>query len=99
FEPINPVPPMITSFMIEVLSVVLHPKHQELGRRSLARVSANDVHVVWRLVERHAAAVRAEMATTSDTRRPSRSSTSPCWAAAMKESRRRFCLVELAGIL
>src|SRR6478672_8935585 len=32
-------------------TLVLHQEHQELGRLSLARVSANDVHIVWRLIE------------------------------------------------
>src|SRR5262245_37797744 len=47
----------------------------------------------------HAAAARAETDTTSDARRPSRLATSPRRAAAMKQSRRRLCLVELAGTL
>src|SRR5215510_12826536 len=32
-------------------TLVLHQEHQELGRRRLARVSADDVHVVQPLVE------------------------------------------------
>ena len=73
FDPMSPVPPMMTSFMIDVPSCVdrfdgrrrshhltgvrigaplsFTMKHQELGRRGLARVSADDVHVVRSLVE------------------------------------------------
>src|SRR5262245_3756838 len=32
-------------------TLVFHQEHQELGGRSLARVSADDVHVVYSLVE------------------------------------------------
>src|SRR5262245_15623419 len=68
FDPMSPVPPMMTSFMIDLRfcvqpmpesvdgcqkgrTFVLDEEHEEPGRRSLARVSANGVHVVRALIE------------------------------------------------